>query len=397
MNDLLWLARRFWQTGRRRSLRGLAVLIASGGIVLAGTFVLVGIGILGGFQKAYEHAVLDFNAHVILFREGGLTLEHQQELEGFLDKRDGVAYSRYAFFETLVPTDTGLKPVVLKGIDLAKKQAVYPMLFKPWATRPSRDAYIGKDLAAVISGIKEKGTLGFLSLKDKNGKLRTRTETIPLAGEFSSGLYDFDAQFVLMDMQALKLRFGDPQTVDGYEVHLQDPEKAGALVLAMNAAFKGAYSAVTWQELNGPLLETLTKERRQIFLIAVLVLAIACLNILGFCFLFFLERKSDFLVLAALGLSVTRLRHLLTLVSLTLAGASTLLAVGLGALLTFFLAYGPGIPLDASVYFVDRVPMAFKPAWFVGFFAAALGLSFLASQLAGWVIIKRNLASELVR
>ncbi len=397
MNDLLWLARHFWQTGRRRSLRGLAVLMASGGIVLAGTFVLVGIGILGGFQKAYEQAVLNFNAHVVLFREGGLTSEHQQALEDFLSKRDGVAYSRYAFFETLVTADTGLKPVVLKGIDLAKKQAVYPLLFKPWFTTPSSGAYIGKDLAAVISGIKERGTLNFLSLKDKNGKPRTRTETIPLVGEFSSGLYDFDAQFVLMDMQALKARFGDPQTVDGYEVHLQDPEKAGEVVLAVMAAFKGDYSAVTWQELNGPLLETLTKERRQIFLIAILVLAIACLNILGFCFLFFLERKSDFLVLAVLGLSVARLRYLLTLVSLGLAGASALLAVGFGALLTFFLAYGPGIPLDAAVYFVDRVPIAFKPTWFAGFFVTALVLSFLASQLAGWVIIKRHLASELVR
>jgi lipoprotein-releasing system permease protein len=380
---------------RRKSFRSFGVVVAASGIFTACTFVLVSIGVLAGFQRAYEHAILDFNAHLIVFNEGGLGAEDQNRIRKVFDARTDLSYSRYRFRETLVPTSKGLRPVVIKGLDWQKIGNVYPLTLSAWENSGAQ-AYVGKDLAGIMPDLRANGKLRLLSLKDIHGTSRVRYESLPIAGTFASGLYDFDSQFVLMDLADLQKRFGGDDSVEGFEIRLKNIDELDGVVSDLRAAFGSDYEIVTWQQLNRSLLVTLDQERREVFAIALLVLLIACLNVFGFNFLFFLERKTEFLVLASLGMGLKRLRRLMMRLSLMLGGGAAAAAMVISLIVLSLMQIG-GVPLDAEIYFVDRVPVAFELWWFAAFLAAALLLCVATSWLAGLVVLRRDLAGELTR
>jgi lipoprotein-releasing system permease protein len=392
-----FIAGRYLRSGRK-SLRHSAIMAVTGaGIVLASFLVLLSLAILAGSHRTYRRAILDFNAHLIIAGPGLIGTEGQEELEGFLKDLSGrripLAYSPYVSHTTLMPTVKGMKTVIFKGIALERLSQVYPLNLAalPDTSHSTSDGvYVGKAIIALQPQIGTIGRIKILRLDGEEAGGGSRYETLPVVGSFTSGVHDFDAQFILMDYRALQRRFDKGDGVSGYEIRLDDIDRVNELVGLIAARFQDRYDLRRWDELNAELLEILHKERFTTFVVAVLVLLIACLNIMGFNFLFFMEREREFRILNVLGAGLRRLRGVLTVLSLATGGVATLIGAGLSYAAMTYLERGPGIPLDPEVYFVDKIPVYFEPTWFVAFVVGTVFLCLVTGLTSGWVILRRR-------
>lgn len=393
---LVTLAKKLLFSKEIKNLRASVILIATFGILFATAAVLVSLGVLSGYQRMYRDAVLGFSAHLIVFRDDGLTQEEQTELAQFLESLSiPNEFSPYHFYEALAPGKKGFEPLIFKGIDPAKRSAVYPMSFQSLPKGTANGVFVGKDVPAAQPEIKKTGYLKYLILRGEAGSSRTRYERLAVQGTFESGYFDFDSRFVLLPLKLLQTRFLKNPVVSGFEIRLKDPDAVLAVKDAISRRFLRQFDILTWQELNQSLFEALKLDRTVVFSVSFLILLIACLNIFGFNFLFFMERKREFLILSALGMGLGRLRRLLALLSLILGGLSALIGTGIGLILLKYLADGPGIALDPEVYFVDRVPVYFETSWFMLFLAGVVALCLATSWLAGRVVVKRFMTANL--
>lgn len=394
MSFLSYLARRFLSGGVPGSARASLVLTAAFGIFLASTFVLVGVGILAGFQAAYRDAVLGFNSHVVVSDPAGIDSNGQHDVIGALQKMSGefpYAATPYLFYETLMPTKKGMQPVVLKGIDLARKSELYPFSFKDFEMQSAKTGvYVGAGIPQ-LQDIGIDKPLKLISIRDKGGTASTSFDRIGVTGTFASGLYQFDSQYIYMDLADLRRRYFTDTHVDGFEIRLTDPEQAQNLASRLKSELSPGYEITTWRELNASLFAALTLEKTAFFAIAVLVLAIGCLNVFGFTFLFFLQRRDDFLILSFLGMPIKRLRRLLNGLSLAVGFVATLAAVIVAMLVLWWLRDGSGIALDPNVYFVSRVPARLEWRGFVIFIIATGLISLATSAIAGRTVLRRHL------
>lgn len=387
-----YLVKRFLSGSSRRSM----LLTAALGIFFSSAFVLVSLGILAGFQGAYRDAVLAFNAHVVVTGVLGFDGEEQAQTAsvlGTLQAEFPHVFSPYLFYETLMPTDKGMRPVILKGVQLEKKSALYPFAFSDFAGANGSAVYVGGGILSLQPGLSETRELRLLTLKDPKGRRVVRYDRVPATGFFESGLYQFDAQYVYLGLSELRRRYFADDRVNGFEIRLHDADQTHAFAGRLRALLPPEVEVTTWDELNGSLLEALRLERTTFFAVAFLILSIGCVSVFGFNFLFFLERQREFSILSLLGLSQRRLRGLLNALSLAVGAAATTAAAVCAALALKWLQDGPGIALDPDVYFISRVPAHFEWTWFVLFILAAWLLCLFTSALAGRVVLKRHFAA----
>lgn len=394
---IFWIAKRLALAGERHRFRSVAVMIAVTGIVFATAAVVVTLGVLSGYQNVYRDAVLNFNSHLIVFHEAGLSDSDQKRIETFLSQSPlKHIYSPYHFYETLAPTLTGFRPAIFKGIDFTKLSKLYPISFNKFKKSATTDPEIlvGRDWMNLKSELKNN-EFHFLKLRDETGRLHTRHSTLKVTGTFSSGYYDFDSRFVLMPLKDLLSTFSLSPMVSGYEIRLLDFEDVPTLKTALEQEFMGEFNVMSWDELNASLLEALAVDRTVVFAVSTLILLVACLNIFGFNFLFFIQRKREFMILSALGLSLRKLRFVLVVLSLSIGAGASIFGSALGLIGLMLLNSGHGLPLDPEVYFVDRVPVAWPWQWFLFLMIVAVGMCFLTSVLAGKAVIKRYMTANL--
>jgi lipoprotein-releasing system permease protein len=300
---LPYLVRRFLFGAKEGSVRSATLLTAASGIFFACALVLVSLGILSGFQRAYKRAVLDFNTHIIVqnyFSEFGLTADDQDLLRDLLNDLSAEfphTASAYLFEETLMPTHKGLRPVGLKGIEWKKRATLYPYQAKAWegTSADVPPLFVGADILSLQGGVEETRELKILKLKGPADRYQVGYEKLAVTGIFKSGLYNFDSRYVLMDISDLQRRMSDKATVDGFEIRLVDPDNISAFEKRLRKIMPNTFRLKTWDEINGDLFEALELERRAFIVIAVLILMIASLNILASIFCSFCSANVNFL------------------------------------------------------------------------------------------------------
>lgn len=390
---LFYLAKRFLFGHTGNSWRSSTVWMSILGIAMACLFVLVSVGILAGFQKSYKNAILDFNAHVVISHERPIDTDEKNMIFAALDALQHQyphTATPYLFFETLMPTSKGMKAVILKGVHFDSLQKMYPFRYKTYIEEGT--SLVGKGIARLQSDVVQKKKLKILTLKDKKGNFATRYDWLSVQGEYESGLYHFDSQFVLMPLAELQKKYFYSDLVNGVEIRLDDVDQINEFVRELEKRLGFSYAITKWDQLNYSLLEALALERQTFFVIAALILLIACISIFGFNFLFFLQRKNEFRILSFLGMSEKQMKRLFSLLSLGVGMSATVIAALCAYLILKYLNQ-VGIALNPDVYFVDHVPVAFHWMWFVYFIFGAWLLCLLTSWMAGRVVLKRYLNS----
>ncbi len=383
----LKLAARFLRPKTESKKRRALVVMAMLGIFFALMAVTVALGVLKGYQKVYEHAVLSFSAHVIVHNPAGLGESERLEVQNYLSSQASVsAFSAYHFHEALVPTKKGMMAVMFKGVDPSNYRSVYPIRFD--SNNPNCTTYLGSGLKPELKNTNAT-TLNFIATRLPDGAARTQMMSLDYCGTFESGYYDFDSRFVILPLGDLYQKFMLAGVVSGIEIRLHDAHHAQAFKSIFVERFGERFDVLTWHELNFSLFEALKLDRTVIVSVSFLIVCLACLNIFGFCYLFFVARKREFLILSALGLSSGSLTRLLALISLFLGALSVVCGTGFGLLILTYLQYGTGIALDEKVYYVAKIPAEIDLASTLSLVLSTCFLCLVTAWLAGKTVWRK--------
>ena len=391
MRLALWIALRHLWRGRNRYARLINWMTLAG--LGAGVLVLtVVVSVMNGFDAELRSRILGTVPHALLPHSEGLGAQAVAQLPGVA--------AAYPFFEAsgMVIGADGVAPVTVYGIDAADA----PLLATIDANMLGRrlgeavaaptGLVMGRPLARRLGLLEGDALRLALPLAD-GGTVQPRFKAFQLAGLFEIGA-EFDYGLVIVSRAGFDGTELDRLGADRIRVVLDDPLSAGEL--AGSVAEAGGRAGVaagieTWMQSYGELFLAVRIEKALMFLILLLIVAVAGFNIVSSQTMVIDSKRADIAVLRSLGATGTLVQRVFLLQGVLVAtlGIASGLILGVAAAnhigpIFAWLESWLGLELLEGSYF-ETVPSRVLPADLV----LIGGLSWLLCLLSAWIPARR--------
>jgi lipoprotein-releasing system permease protein len=226
-----------------------------------------------------------------------------------------------------------------------------------------------------------------------------------VVGIFQVGMYEYDSALALIHLQdaATLYRMGDK--VSGLRLKLDDLYRAPQVArdLGLKLESQGAYYISDWTEQHANFFRAVQMEKRVMFVILTLIVAVAAFNIVSTLVMAVTDKRADIAILRTLGASQPSIMRIFIVQGALIGVIGTLMGVIGGVLLALnietvvpFIEHVFGIQfLAKDVYYISDLPSELQWSDVTMITSMSLVLSLLATLYPSWRAAKTNPAEAL--
>lgn len=375
----------FSEEGKARTSRP-AVRVALGGILIGVMVMIVAICVVVGFKQEIQRKVAGFGSHIqVVNFDNNATYELQpvEVSDSLLQKLRGLPYvkqvSTFASKPGILKTDSAFQGIIFKGTDYWDYFA--ENLVSGSLPEEKNEVIISTVLANQLHLAVGDAILCYFVQED------LRVRKLYVSGLYNTCMSEMDRLFVLGDIDLVRqLNHWRASQASGIEVlvddlrHLQEAADGVYFATANRLDEAGnAFYTQTLEQLNPQIFGWLDLLDMNVVIIIVLMLCVSGFSIITGLIILILESITLIGTLKALGANNRFVRRIFIYEAILLVGKGMLWGNVLGLGLVAVQYFTRVIPLDASIYYVSYVPMAFPWGWLV-----ALNIGVL---LVAWVIM----------
>ncbi|QLB42267.1 lipoprotein-releasing ABC transporter permease subunit LolE [Mannheimia pernigra] len=379
MNTPFFISWRYQRGKQKNRLVSLISLFSSIGIALGVTVLIIGLSAMNGFERELNNRVLSVvpHAELISFRDNQVQpIADSQKLEALVKKSENVtASSPFVSFTALIENGSQLKIAQVRGVDPYKQDRVSKLSqfipLEQW--RAFREQFKANDDGLILgAGIaKALGvTVGdevslLIPQSTKDGKLNQPLRfNMPITGMLRlDGQLDHSYALIPLN-KAQELMGYPPNQISGIEINLSNPFAVQSLAMPQLNGYPQPLYLNTWIEKFGYMYNDIQLVRTVMYIAMVLVISVACFNIISTLIMAVKDKQSDIAILRTLGANNRFIRRIFLWYGLLSGMKGALFGIALGVILSLNLTAiikviegFLGIKLlSDGVYFVDFLP-----------------------------------------
>ena len=293
---------------------------------------MLGVGILitvlsvmNGFEKELRDKILSFTSHINIYPDSRLSIEKLEKIISIDENIRG--YSIVHRNEALSSSDNAKNiPIIVHNVNhhLENKTSEISNIIVDGEFRLMNpgDIIIGNVLADNL-GVSVGDTI-----KLSNYNNIYKQESFMVSGIFDSGIYEYNQRFVYGSDQALT-------STDSYtyiKLKLSDP--LDAVKTSRQLFNKHSIISSNWTETHNALFQAIGNEKRVMFIILMLIIAIASFNIISSLSLLVLNKQKDIAILMSLGFSKITIQSIFIIQGIIIGIVGISLGILLGVLLS---------------------------------------------------------------
>jgi lipoprotein-releasing system permease protein len=362
------------------------------GVTLGVMTLIIVLGVMNGFEKDLKEKILGTVSHLVVMSHSSRTVTEWPRIMDRINVFDGVeATTPYVYGQAMLSTQGRVRGVIVRGIDTktAGRVISLPKYLVPGQGSIDDLKSVSDGLGGIIVG-KELAVLNSLRMGDvvqlisPQGK-RTPIGAVPqvrnfkIVGIFQSGMYEFDANLVYMDLSQAQKFFELGQGVTGIEVFLSDIYYAPKLGNRIEASLGATFWTRTWKDMYRNLFSALKLEKIAMFIILTFIILVASFNIIISLIMLVMEKSRDIAVLKALGATSDRIMRIFIVQGMLVGVVGTFLGALGGIAGSAILARYPIIELPVDVYTISTLPVSIEVSDVVIICVVALTICFLAT------------------
>lgn len=369
-----------YQRGKQKNrLVSLISWFSSIGIALGVAVLIIGLSAMNGFERELNSRVLSVVPHAELVSYNGnqsLPIHNIKKLEELVKKSEKVtASSPFVSFTALIENGSQLKIAQVRGIEPQKQDKVSKLSqFIPVEQWQAFTAQFEADEDGLILGAGiakalevEAGDEVTLLIPQptEDGKLAQ-----PLRFNMSvTGVLRLDGQldhsYALIPLnKAQELMEYQPNQVSGLEISLANPFDVRTLTMPQLNGYPQPLYLNTWVEKFGYMYNDIQLIRTVMYIAMVLVIGVACFNIISTLIMAVKDKQGDIAILRTLGANNAFIRCIFLWYGLLSGMKGAVFGIILGIILSLNLTAiikaiegFLGIKLlSDGVYFVDFLP-----------------------------------------
>ena len=389
----LFIANRYTQSGQKNRFVSFISLASLCGIALGVMVLLTVLSVMNGFQKEIRERMLSLTAPIMLQTTLPLSLDHWKiqfdNLPISISKQKATPWVEG---QVMFLAGDRMSGGLLRGVEPSSINGVLPLSQHLQAgslsvLQPkSFQVILGQALANYL-GVGVGDTLTVVLPEAHVGLMGVlpRVKRVTVGGVFSvEYVYDNSLAFIHIE-DAATLVHHKP-VIDGIQVHLDNPFSAPAIGAAWRAQLPSGWTVQDWTVQNQSYFKVVQTEKTMMFLILMLLIAIATFNLISMLVMTVTEKEGDIAILRAMGAT----RGLIMRIFIGQGVLIGLAGVSLGGVLGYVLSHhvtevvrwlekiGHTRFLSKEFYFIDFLPSDFY--WSDAI--SVLGLAFLMSVLA---------------
>jgi lipoprotein-releasing system permease protein len=398
----LLVALRYLRAKRKQTMVSVISVISILGIAAGVMALVIALAFSTGFKEDVQGKILGATSAINLLRIDRTPMPEYEEVLRRVRGVPHVTGSAPAIFnQVFIASSSRNQGAALKGINPAWESQVSDFLSyitegdphaldkrETDAVNPGGDLplpfdkiVIGKEMSRAMS-VRLGDTLKVLYPMGKLTPLgMTASEkTFRVAAIFESGLWDIDANWAYVHMDAARRLFSYPEgSALVLQFKIDDLENAEAVADDIRAKAGDGFATTTWIELNKPLFSALKLEKLVLFLTIGLIVFVASLNIVTTLIMMVLEKQGDIAILTAMGATEKTIQRVFVLQGLIIGLIGTVAGNILGIGISWILDTYKLIRLEAEIYSIPYVPFHVR-GWDAALISVtALAISYLAT------------------
>ncbi len=368
------------------------------GIMLGVAILIIVMSVMNGFKNDLTKKILGLNPHVII-ESNSFKIENEF-IEKLKKKFQNINISKTYSGEGIVVNNGNAKGIIIKGIDSNNKESLNFLeknISKGDLNKFKKNtAFIGAELAFNLN-IKVGDKINLMSsafVATPFGGL-PKQETLTVTGVFNTGFYEFDQNFVFLNLSDALSIFDKEEHDQNLEIYLTNPMKADLFKNQIQKLNQN-YFVYSWSDLNKSFFSALKVERNVMFIILTLILIVAAFNIISGLTILIKNKTKEIAILKTLGLSNNSIKKSFFLTGFTIGFFATITGILLG--ITFALniekiriilsnVFNFEI-FPSDVYFLEQLPSEINTYSIIVIFIFSLIISALASYLPAMAISK---------
>lgn len=218
-----------------------------------------------------------------------------------------------------------------------------------------------------------------------------RMRQFTVSGIFSSGYYEYDASLAFIHFEDAARVFRDSGS-SGVRLRIEDMQRAPLVAQELQNVLPSFVRAQDWTQNNRTWFAAVQTEKRMMFLILALIVAVAAFNLLSSLVMAVKDKRSDIAILRTLGASPSEIARIFLVQGALIGVVGTLLGVGFGMLVAYnidvivpFIEGILGVQfLPQQIYFISDLPSNPQVSDILIIAATSLVLSLLATLYPSW-------------
>ncbi|WP_312730128.1 lipoprotein-releasing ABC transporter permease subunit LolE [Atlantibacter hermannii] len=389
----LLIGLRFSRGRRRSGMVSLISVISTVGIALGVAVLIMGLSAMNGFERELNNRILAVVPH-------GEIEPVEQPWKGWPDvltrveKVPGIeAAAPYINFTGLIESGVNLRAIQVKGVDPQQEMrlSALPRFVQnnAWQNFKSgqQQIIIGKGVADALK-VKQGDWISIMipNSDGENKLLQPKRVRLQIAGILQlSGQLDHSLAMVPMQDAQQYLDMGD--SVTGIAIKVNDVFNANKLVRDAGEVTNAYVYIKSWIGTYGYMYRDIQMIRAIMYLAMVLVIGVACFNIVSTLVMAVKDKSSDIAVLRTLGAKDGLIRAIFVWYGLLAGLVGSVSGVVVGVLaswqLTNIIAWIEKLIghhfLSGDIYFIDFLPSELHTMAVVYVLITALVLSLVAS------------------
>lgn len=387
------VAGRYLRAKRKEGFISVITGFAFTGIALGVATLIIVMSVMNGFKSELLSRILGINGHIMIASTPGFPFTDYKNAVKDIEKIGGVKVAIPMIEnQILLSSRSGSVGAMVRGIhkeDLLKKQVLRNAM-----SSISVDNF--RDNMVVV-GNRLADKLGVLpgdeiTLISPNGKVTAfgtmpRMKSYQVLGTFDVGMYEYDANYIFMPMEAAQKYFSMPESAEQIDVTLNNETDLASLKALIEQGVGMDAYVYDYKQTNSAFFNAIDVERNVMFLILTLIIIVAAFNIITGLIMLVKDKGRDIAVLRTMGATKGMIMRIFFIDGAFIGVVGTVIGLILGVLfceniesIRQFLEGLSGRELfSAEIYFLSKLPakIDFNEVAIVA--VVSLMLSFLAT------------------
>ncbi len=392
MNFELFIAKRIYadKTADGKSFSRPAIRIAMLGVAIGIAVMIISLAVVLGFKHEVSSKVIGFGSHIQVV---SLTQNQNYEmlpvltndtLIGKVKKVKGIDnIQKFATKLGILKTDEDFCGLTFKGIgedynmEFFSSCLVDGKLPKFTSKESTNEILISKKVATNL-GVKVGDKIFAYFMGEES--MRARRFTI--SGIFATNMNDYDTHYAITDIHTVrKLNGWDDEMSSGLEITVKDFEQVDLLSDKLQFIHKDVdrngvmYGVFSIKDIAAHTFSWLAVLDMNVVMILILMILVSAFTVVSGLLIIMLERINMIGTLKVLGATNKAVRSIFVNFSIMLVGKGMLIGNIAGILLCWLQQQFHILSLDASVYYIDSVPIKFDWLLIIAINAATILIS----------------------
>lgn len=306
----LYIGARYTRAKRRNHFISFISLTSMLGVALGVTALITVLSVMNGFEKELRERILGMTSHAFITGSDG-TLSDWQGLQAQLGEHpDLIDSAPFVEGQAMLSQGNRVRGTLVRGIDPILEQRVSAIGDKiiqgELEALQSGDfgIVLGKDLAqtmGVITG--DKITLITPHVTPTPAGVIPRLKRLTVVGVFEIGMYEYDSALAVMNIEDASKLFRIPGQVSGLRLEFSDVFRAPSILRDVMAELPPQYRGADWTFQHANFFRALKTEKTVMFVILMLIVAVAAFNIVSTLVMMVTDKQSDIAILRTLGMT----------------------------------------------------------------------------------------------